>query len=64
MTDGLIILYLALIVLLSLTAFSYMYSLICMFDDKEDSFNYVCANVETIYKCKTFLCTVNTVVPS
>lgn len=64
MTDGLITMYLIIIVLVLLTAFSYVYSLICMLDDKEDSLNHVYTNVETTYKFKTFLWTVNTVVPS
>lgn len=52
MTDGLM--YLIIIVLVFLTAFSYTYSLICMLDDKEDSFNHVYTNVKTTYKFKTF----------
>lgn len=44
--------------------FSYMYSLICMLDDKGDGFNHVYTNVETTYKFKPFLWIVNTVVPS
>lgn len=53
MTGGLM--YLIIIVLVFLTAFSYTYSLICMLYDKEDSFNHVYTNVKTTYKFKTFL---------